>query len=141
MCSQTTKLTASLEWDMGKGKATLPFLLHLVGRPVHQDEPMPSDDALSMKKLPAEATPAGHQIMLGWDAGPHTAHAPLTEPCNKGKATYSELDTLIGRLNHASCVAPGGRHFLGRQCAQDELRLMSSLLMKQQQIFTFGCVV
>ena len=33
---------------------------------------------------------------------------------NDKKGSYDELDTLVGRLNHASFVFPMTRHFMGR---------------------------
>ena len=115
-----------LEQDLEKGRAILPYLLHLVGRPVHPDEPLPRDDLLSLKKFLAEATPAEKQIVLGWlldtrrlrlSLPPDKAtawRASISNIIKANKTTYAALDTLIGRLNHVAYVVPGGRHFLGR---------------------------
>ena len=55
-----------LESDMERGCAILPFVLHLLGRPVSETEPLPREDLLSLKKFVAEATPAERKVVLGW---------------------------------------------------------------------------
>lgn len=65
-CFIDDKFVAFLERDMSRGRGILPFLLDLIGRPVHSAEPVPRDELLSLKKSLAEATPAERQIILGW---------------------------------------------------------------------------
>jgi hypothetical protein len=44
--------------DLERGKSILPFIIWLPGRPVSDDEPIPRDDVLSLKKFIEEATPS-----------------------------------------------------------------------------------
>jgi hypothetical protein len=125
-CFIDDKFVAFLEKDMARGRAILPFLLHLIGRPVHDHEPIPRDDLLSLKKFLAEATPAERQIILGWvvDTRRFIIELPqhkvkgwikeLRHLRKTGHASEKELDSLIGRLNHVGYVLPAARHFLGR---------------------------
>ena len=125
-CYIDDKFLAFLEKDMARGRAILPFLLDLIGRPVHTNEPVPRDDLLSLKKFLAEATPAERQIILGWIVD--TRLFLIALPQHKvtgwkqelrrlrkaGHASEQELDSLIGRLNHIGYILPAARHFLGR---------------------------
>jgi hypothetical protein len=74
----------------------------------------------------AEVTPAECQIILGWIID--TCQLIIALPRNKfvawtnaiktllnmEKITQKELETLIGRLNHAAFIIPLAQHFLGR---------------------------
>jgi hypothetical protein len=125
-CYIDDKFVAFLESDMARGRAILPFLLDLIGRPVHSAEPVPRDDLLSLKKFLAEATPAKRQIILGWvvDARQFLIELPqhkvkgwqreLRRLRKAGHASDQELETLIGRLDHIGYIMPAARHFLGR---------------------------
>ena len=116
--------------DLGDNKdrmsaATL-LAIHALGRPVSDSEPLPRDDLASIKKLLAEGTPSEALCLLGWDAD--TRRLLLRLPWSKHLAwrddilrllrargaTRSELDTLVGRLNHVGCIIPAARHFLSR---------------------------
>jgi hypothetical protein len=79
-----------------------------------------------MPKLAAEGTPDEQQIVLGWMLDTHLLLVEL--PADKLKAwvtdaihfirkqgcSQDEVDTLVGRLNHAAAIMPMSRHFLGR---------------------------
>ena len=116
--------------DLGDNKdrtsaATL-LAIHALGRPVSDSEPLPRDDLASIKKLLAEGTPSEALCLLGWDAD--TRRLLLRLPWSKHLAcrddmlrllrargaTRSELDALVGRLNHVGCIIPAARHFLSR---------------------------
>jgi hypothetical protein len=43
------KFMACLEYDIELGSTILPFILHVLGREVHHDEPLACDDILSEK--------------------------------------------------------------------------------------------
>jgi hypothetical protein len=118
--------TAFLETDVKRGSQVVPFILHLLGRPLASNESLDQDDILSLKKLLAEATPAERQTILGWIVD--TRRLLIALPANKFKAwsasigkllqkdtvTHKEMETVIGRLNHAGFIIPMARHFLGR---------------------------
>ena len=122
--------------DLGDNKdrmsaATL-LAIHALGRPASDSEPLPRDDLASIKKLLAEGTPSEALRLLGWDAD--TRRLQLRLPWSKHLAwrddmlrllrargaTRSELDTLVGRLNHVGHIIPAARHFLSR--LRDRLR-------------------
>jgi hypothetical protein len=110
--------TAFLETDVKRGSRIVPFILHLLGCPLSPNESLPRDDILSLKKLLAEATPMERQIILGWIID--TCQLIIALPRNKfvawmnaiktllntEKITHKELETLIGRLNHAGYIIP-----------------------------------
>jgi hypothetical protein len=84
------------------------------------------DDVLSISKFLAEATPAEREIILGWILD--TWRLQVALPNNKyiawihmidkilqqERVTASEMESLLGRLNHAGFIIPMSRHFLGR---------------------------
>lgn len=55
-----------LEQDAIKGSRIIPFVLHLLSRPIDAGESLMRDDVLSISKFLAEATPAEREIILGW---------------------------------------------------------------------------
>jgi hypothetical protein len=105
-----------------------PLAIHVAMRPNAgvEKEPIPRRDTLSKDKLEAEGAPAESQIVLGWRI--NTRLLSLQLPLDKFTAwssdivnileradrvvTRKELESLIGRLNHASYVIPLSRHFL-----------------------------
>ena len=119
------KFAAFLERDWALGRAFLPFVIDLFARHVSDDEPLPRDPCLSLSKFLAEATPEETKVILGWllNTRDLTIALPpekvtgwtkaIQDIIDKGSATYGELRSLIGRLNHVGYVVPGARHFLG----------------------------
>jgi hypothetical protein len=109
-----------------RGRAILPFVIHLLGRPLSPQEPLERDDVLSLSKFRAEATPSERKIILGWWID--TRRLFISLPANKAaawlrdihqllsypKASFKALEQLIGRLNHVGYIIPQARHFLGR---------------------------
>jgi hypothetical protein len=103
-----------------------PLALHVLGRPLSDDESILRDDVLSLKKFFAEALPEESKIMLGWliDAWNLTVALPqdkylgwsksIRRILEVGKVCYGELDELIGRLQHLCRVMRPGTHFMGR---------------------------
>jgi len=117
---------AFLEDDVDRGAAAIPFILHLLGRPLNPNEPTPRDDLVSLKKMLAEGTPSKTLTILGWAID--TRRMLIHLPPDKAKAwtddiksiidsvviTKKDLERLIGRLNHIGYVIPLARHFLNR---------------------------
>jgi hypothetical protein len=103
-----------------------PLAIHAIGRPLSVSEPIPRDDNLSLKKFAAEALPEETKVILGWliDAWNLTVCLPqdkyfawsrsIREILLVRKVSYSNLEELIGRLNHLCRVIQPGSHFLGR---------------------------
>jgi hypothetical protein len=105
----------------------VPLAIHVTTRPHAGDaEPVPRRDIVSAPKLVAEGGPAELQTVLGWDL--NTRALLIILPFDKFEAwsgdlqhiivtrrgTFGDLESTIGRLNHASFVIPLSRHFLGR---------------------------
>jgi hypothetical protein len=103
-----------------------PLALHVLGRPLSANEAIPRDDILSIKKFYAEALPEERKLMLGWlvDAWLLTVALPqdkyiswsksIRQILEARKVRHSELEELIGRLQHLCRVMRPGTHFLGR---------------------------
>jgi hypothetical protein len=103
-----------------------PLALHAIGRPLSDAEPIPRDDNLSLKKFAAEALPEETKVILGWliDAWLLTVSLPqdkylawsksIRNILFARKVSYSNLEELIGRLNHLCRVIQPGSHFMGR---------------------------
>jgi len=118
--------SAFLEQDIARGSRVIPFVLHLLSRPLQESESLARDDMLSIKKFLAEATPGERKLVLGWliDTRRLTIELPINkhrawtaairELLSKDMASYKELEELIGHLNHAGFIIPLARHFLGR---------------------------
>jgi len=105
----------------------VPLAVHATSRPhTSSDEPLPRRTILSSPKLQAAGTPDDIQLILGWLL--RTRELLLSLPTDKYKAwrsdieslisrcttTSSELESLLGRLNHAAHIIPLARHFLNR---------------------------
>jgi hypothetical protein len=104
----------------------VPLAIHATMRPHGGDgsELVPRRPLLSDTKLEAEGTPAERQIVLGWeiDTGDLTIRLPwdkyvawvedIADALRKGNVSKHELESIVGRLNHASVIIPLARHFL-----------------------------
>ena len=100
--------------------------MHTFGRPLSPNEPIPRSALPSLNKLLAEGRIEEVKMLLGWlyDTRRLLISLPDDKYINwsndiatmrKEKQTsYSDLDTLIGRLNHVGYVIPSARHFLSR---------------------------
>jgi hypothetical protein len=111
---------AFLETDVERGSCIIPFILHLFGRPLQEDESLQRDNILSIKKLLAEATLAEHQTILGWIID--TRRLLIQLPENKFLAWTHAIDEILAKKGvkhsdierHAGFIIPMSRHFLGR---------------------------
>jgi hypothetical protein len=107
--------------------AIVPLAIHVTCRPhAGAEEPIPHRPLLSPSKLEAKGTPAEIQIVLGWTLD--TRRLLISLPADKftawqediriiiklGSVSRETLESVIGRLNHASFVIPLSRHFLNR---------------------------
>jgi len=79
-----------------KLEAAIPLAIHAITRPLDEAEPIPRHNMISMSKLLANGSLTETKTFLGW----------------LKKSNHTELDELIGRLNHAAFVIPLARHFL-----------------------------
>jgi len=107
--------------------------VHAMSRPhAGEDlEPVPRKPLLGPDKLEAEGRSSERQIVLGWEirtrdlkiALPYDKHLAWREDLvaiiRAARVSRKELESMIGRLNHASFVIPLSRHFLNeirRKC-------------------------
>ena len=104
--------------------ATIPLAIHLLSRPIILKEHVLRKPPISIIKLRAEGRLEETKTLMGWLYD--TRRLRISIPSNKFKAwskqlrdlierkqtSHSELDTLIGRLNHAAYVIPTARHFM-----------------------------
>jgi hypothetical protein len=97
-----------------------------VFRPVHHSESSFRSAAISLRKLLGEGQPAETKTILGWLLNsrtlticlPPAKHLAWTSEIQRllaqGFTSKSDLETLIGRLNHVGYTIPLARHFLHR---------------------------
>ena len=102
-----------------------PLAIHTVFRPTSAD-PLPRADAISERKLRGEGTPAEHKTILGWEVDTRSFRVRLPEQKAETwireirelrkleRIPTKQLESTIGRLNHAGHIVPSGRYFLNR---------------------------
>jgi hypothetical protein len=121
--------------------------VHVMSRPHagENEEPVPRRPLLGPAKLEAEGRSAEVQIVLGWEirTRPFIVALPtdkylawkgdLAQTIVSKGCTIQELESLVGRLTHASYLIPLSRHFL------NEIRQKSrtSSRRKARQIVRF----
>ena len=100
--------------------------VHCIFRPLHPSESSHRAAAVSIRKLAGEGQPSETKVILGWLFNSRTLTISL--PPSKHQAWTSEiqrllaqrftsksdLETLLGRLNHVGYIIPLARHFLNR---------------------------
>ena len=116
--------------DAARSAAAIPLALHIVGRLVDTGSPesFPRDNILAIPKFLAEAKPSERKIILGWVVDTRRFTVALTPDKHRAwdrsidrilanghaHVTAKDLETTLGRLNHAAYVIPYARHFTGR---------------------------
>ena len=100
--------------------------VHVMSRPHagEEQEPIPRKPLLGPEKLEAEGRSSETQIVLGWEVKtrPFTVSLPsdkylawdsdLTDVIQRKSCSIQELESMVGRLTHASYLIPLSRHFL-----------------------------
>jgi hypothetical protein len=101
-----------------RGAAVLPFVIHLLGCPVHPLESDHRADLLSLSKFLGEATPAESKTILGWQLNTRRLLIVLLEHkyiawsndikrlLASLKVGVKDLESTIGRLNHVGFIIP-----------------------------------
>jgi hypothetical protein len=109
-----------------RGAGALPLAIHLLCRPLANNEPVKRDDPLSLSKLLEEGTLAEQFILLGWKVDlrllllslPRDKFLAWSLDISKiittKHATFQTLDSIVGRLNHAATALSLARYFLNR---------------------------
>jgi hypothetical protein len=112
--------------DMMRAPHIVQLAVQAISRPHAGDEaePVPRRPLLGPDKLEAEGRSSEIQVILGWEirtrpfvvALPFDKHRAWREDLDllitTKRGTQQELESMIGRLNHASHVIPLSRHFL-----------------------------
>jgi hypothetical protein len=129
--------------------------VHLMSRP-HAGEdaepPVPRRPLLGPEKLEAEEGRGSEtQVVLGWEvrtrelvvALPEDKYiawkADLVDMIGKGSATVQGVESMVGRLNHASLTIPLSRHFLNE--IRRWIPRMDSQVSKRQHVRRHGRVL
>ena len=109
-----------------RGAGALPLAIHLMCRPLAADEPVKRDDPLSLSKLLEEGTLAEQFVFLGWKVNLRLLILSLPQDkflawsqdidaiIKAKKATFQDLDSMVGRLNHAATPLSLARYFMNR---------------------------
>lgn len=100
--------------------------IHVVARPLENDEPIPRAEMAARNKFVAEAGAEEQKMILGWfiDFRRLMIHLPKNKHIAWGDAlraiiesqesTAKELEKNIGRCGHISVILPEVNHFLNR---------------------------
>ena len=113
-----------------KARNAVALALHTFFRPVNEDDPVPRDDILSLRKLLAEGRLEETKTVLGWYIDSRAfviklaadkalrwemdMNDILKKIDDKTPVSTKELESLIGKLNTASYIHTDGRFFLSR---------------------------
>jgi len=116
--------------DIGENVArAIPAMLlaiHVMFRPIDSKENIKRDDCLSLGKLQEEGFLTETPTILGWEINTRSLtirlpekkfkvwHAELHEVITQKKISFTDLEKLIGRLNHTAAACPLMRYFLNR---------------------------
>jgi hypothetical protein len=109
-----------------RGTNAIDLAIHTMFRHIAPDEPIKRDDCLSLSKLALEGSLAESATILGWSVNSRTLLISLPTDkfetwsydidsiLSQKKASKEDLETLVGRLNHAASVLPIAQYFLNR---------------------------
>ena len=109
-----------------KGLHVIPLICLILFRPVHKNEPILRTDILSKAKLIAEGMLAERKTFLGWiiDSRRMRVYLPqlktlrwineLDELLSLERVRQKQLESMLGKLNHAAFIIPLSRYFLNR---------------------------
>jgi hypothetical protein len=106
-----------------KGSAAVPLAVDVLARPFDPTDCPKREHMLAVSKLRAEGGPRETQIILGWQINTHNLTISLPQEkylawmsdierfLAQRFAQQTELDSLVGRLNHVGYIIPLGRFF------------------------------
>ena len=109
-----------------RASGIVPFVLHTMVRPKSDDEPIPRNDILGEDKMLAEGSPSEEMRVLGWllDSRRLLIRLPTDKFLNWSKCvdsmmnaktcTFQAIDSLVGKLVHATKGIPLSRYFTKR---------------------------
>ena len=120
------QLFLATEENIHRCPCIVPLIVHLMTRPLADDEPITRKAMLEDDKLKAEGAPVEEQRVLGWTIDtrrlllrlPYEKKVGWTkqvqELLDKRKTTFANLRSLNGKLLHAIKGIPLASHWLGR---------------------------
>jgi hypothetical protein len=109
-----------------RGVVAILLAIHTLCRPLDPNEPIYREDCLSLEKLAEEGSMSEVLIILGWQINTRalTLALPnkkftlwqqdLSQVLTNKKLSMHQLETIIGRLNHAATACPLMRYYLNR---------------------------
>ena len=120
--------TVTIEQNNNSQRANAAVLLaiHILDRPTNDEDPITRVDLVSLSKLTAEATLEEQKVLLGWKLDTRSLSISLPpdkhiawsnnihDILKKKSSTFSELETLIGRLGHVTFIIPYAKYFMSR---------------------------
>jgi len=112
--------------NLAKSQQAPTIAVHAIFRPVANNEPIPRDEPISIKKLKGEGVPSEQKVMLGWLLC--TRKCRIYLPVDKQKAwnldivnmlqegttNSKQLESMVGRFNHVGFIIPTARYFINR---------------------------
>ena len=120
----------TLMLDLGnwskKGSNAAPLAVHTLFHPTDENDSLPRDDPASIRKLDGEGTPDERKIILGWTVDTRLLRIflpgekatkwlrEIKQILRQDEIKTKQLETTIGRLNHAGYIIPQARYFLNR---------------------------
>lgn len=122
----TITVTPDIGNNVEQGEGVALLAMHVVGQPCDDNEVLPQKDLTSLSKLIAEGRLEELKIIIGWlldtrrmiIAPPEhkfiTWVQQLQDLIDNKRATYQDLDQLIGRLNHVGYITLNARYFLSQ---------------------------
>jgi hypothetical protein len=118
-------LLSNNHWKRGRNAALL--AIDSMGRPTRDDDPLPRDPLVAIKKVLAEGSPSEILTVLGWQI--NTRRMIIQIPTEKAKTwerdlravvetnkaiSAKTLETIQGRNVHVASIIPGAYHFQNR---------------------------
>ena len=123
-------ITLDIEELTTRAKGAVPLALHTIFRPTSADEPVTRHDVLSLRKMLGEGCLSELKVILGWLVDTRNFLIKLPEDKARTwikdiddlikKKTASipvkekELESMIGKLNHACYILKEGKYFMSR---------------------------
>ena len=116
-------ISPDLPGNRDRARGAIALAIHAVGRPLAENETVPRNHLISKSKLKAEAALTELLIMLGWllntrqlliqlpDHKWSVWRKTLVDMIKKGKTTFDEMETVVGRLTHLVVVLQYVLHF------------------------------
>ena len=109
-----------------RAPAAVPLAIHIMNRPLADDEPIQRTMFLAQDKLQAEGGPREQAIVLGWLICTRSFTVSLppdkflawtmdaNDILSHGGSSFKAFESFIGRLEHAATIIPHSCYFMNR---------------------------